>query len=131
MKFVAAMLVLALASAGPAQAAICHQQVALRDDPRWAPRDRRNCHECDFNVVGVGPGAELRWNYAPLAEIMLPQYLEIVAAMQPRPATVLLIGRAADCALLARVVAAIEAHADCGPGEQCPFGLPPPLRIRR
>lgn len=61
---------------------------------------------------------------------MLAQYLEIVANMQPRPVTLLLIGRAADCALLARVVAAIEAHADCGPGERC-FGLPPPLRIRR
>lgn len=133
MKFVPAMLFLALASTGPARAAICLQQAELAADPRWAPQDGDNCHGCDFNYVGVGPGERLRWNGAELTEARLDQYLEIVANMQPRPVTLLLIGRAADCALLARIVAAIETHGDCGPGERCAFGLalpsrPPPRR---
>lgn len=128
MKSVPAMLLLALASVGPARAAICHQQVELSADPRWAPRDRDNCELCDFNYVGVGPGTLLRWNGAAVTEATLAQYLEIVADMQPRPITLLLIGRAADCALLARIVAAIETHADCGRGERCAFGLALPRR---
>jgi len=131
MKFVPAMLFLALASIAPARAAICPQQVTLRDDPRWAPIDSDNCGHCDFNFVGVGPGDQLRWNGAPVAEATLARYLEIVSLTEPRPVTLLLIGRAADCALLARIVAAIETQTGCGAGEQC-FGLPPaPLRTRR
>jgi hypothetical protein len=133
MKMLAAALLLALAFAGPARAAICHQQVELAADPRWAPQDGDNCDMCDFNYVGVGPGERLRWNGADVSETTLAQYLEIVANMEPRPVTLLLIGRAADCALLARIVTAIETHGDCGPGERCAFGLalptrPPPRR---
>lgn len=65
MKSVLAMLLLALASIGPARAATCPQLAALQADPRWAPLDSDNCRHCDFNFVGVGPGAELRWNHAP------------------------------------------------------------------
>jgi hypothetical protein len=131
MKFVPAMF-LALAATGPARAAICPQQVALRDDPRWTPQDSDNCDMCDFNYVAVGPGDRLRWNGADLTEARLAQYLEITANMEPRPVTLLLIGRAADCARLARIVTAIETHGECY-GERCTFGLalpqrPPPRR---
>jgi hypothetical protein len=125
-------LILALACIVPARAAICHQQVELSADPRWARQDGDNCDMCDFNYVGVGPGERLRWNGAELTEARLAQYLEIVANMEPRPVTLLLIGRAADCALLARIVAAIETRGECY-GERCTFGLalpqrPPPRR---
>lgn len=131
MKFVAAMLLLALASAGPARAAICLQQAELAADPRWAPRDGDNCHQCEFNYVSVGPGERLRWNGADLTEARLAHHLEITANMEPRPVTLLLIGRAADCALLARIVAAIEAHGECHGGERCTFGLALPVRPGR
>ena len=127
-------MVLALTCIVPARAAICHQPAELAADPRWAPQDGDNCDNCEFNYVAVGPGLRLRWNGADLTEARLAQYLEFVANMEPRPVTLLLIGRAADCALLARIVAAIETHADCGPGERCAFGLAlpqrPPLRRR-
>jgi hypothetical protein len=133
MKSVLVMLLLVLTSIGPARAAICLQQAELAADPRWTARNGDNCHLCVLNYVAAGPGTRLRWNGAELTEARLAQYLEITSFMEPRPVTLLLIGRAADCALLARTVAAIETHADCGPGERCPFGLalpsrPPPRR---
>lgn len=131
MKLVVAMLLLALASIAPARAATCPQEVQLRADPRWAPRDGENCHHCSFNIVGVGPGALMRWNGVATTEATLARYLGLIAPMQPPPVTLLRIEARADCALLARTVAAIERHAGCGADEICTFGLARNFRPRR
>lgn len=133
MKFVVAMLLLALTSIAPAQAATCPQQAQLRADPRWTPRDEENCHHCIFNIVVAGPTDLLLWNGSPVTEARLATFLRRGARLDPPPVTLLLIhngSNGADCALLARVVAAIERHGECY-GDHCPFGLAPPRRPPR
>jgi hypothetical protein len=132
----AAAPLLALACIVPAQAATCPQETQLRADPRWAPPDNGTIHERDSYVVFVGPGAGLYWNGADVTEAAMATYLGLVAKLFPRPVTLLGINKGADCALLARVVTAIEAHALADCEEDCGFELavpdpPPPPEARR
>jgi hypothetical protein len=125
-----AVFLLAFASITPAQAESCPLEARLRADPRWAPLDNGFIPERDSNTVFVGPGAELRWNGGDATEAVLATYLGLVAKMSPRPVTLLGIQKGADCALLSRVVAAIEAHAPADCEVDCRFELavpgPPP-----
>jgi hypothetical protein len=121
---------LALACIVPARAATCPQEAQLRADPRWPPLDDEHCHHCLVKIVGVGRNGLLLWNGAPVTEARLADYLGDGAERDPSLVTMLWIGVDADCALLARVVAAIETHAECD-GEYCPFGLAPDAPPRR
>jgi hypothetical protein len=130
MKVLPAAL-LTLASVVPAQAASCPQEVRVRADPRWAPPGIGTIVErIGTNVVFVGPGASLYWNGADVTEAKLATYLGLVAKLVLRPDTLLGINEGADCALLARVVTAIEAHAPADCEYECGFELhvpePPP-----
>jgi hypothetical protein len=135
MKSVAAAFLLTLACIAPAQAATCPQEARLRADPRW--NDSEDCELCVFNIVAVGPGAGLRWNGDAVTEARLARYLGIGAELPVPPVTLLRIANGADCALLSRVVAVIEQHANCGVDEICNFGMerdippPPPLPTER
>jgi opacity protein-like surface antigen len=131
MKSVAAASLLALASIAPAQAATCPQEARLRADPRWAPPDSGSVVErAGTYVVVVGAGATLYWSGSAVTEAKLATYLGLAAKQVLRYDILLGIHERADCALLARVVTAIEAHAPADCGDDCGFELyvpgPPP-----
>ena len=135
MKSVPAAFLLALAAIAPAQAATCPQEARLRADPRWAPPDSDNRQHCLDLYRLRRPRRLLLWNGADVTEARLATYLGLAAKLVLRPVTLLGIHEGADCALLARVVAAIEAHAPTDCEDDCGFELhvpePPPPGDKR
>ena len=127
---VIALAIAALGVAAPARAANCPAEAALRADPRW--RDRE-CELCVINQVYVGPGLGLHWNGAGATLPTINRYLTILQHMNPVPYVQLVVRRGADCAMIARVRAAIEHALPCEPGYHCAFALvderslPPPF----
>ena len=133
-----ALAIVALGIVSPASAAICPAEASLRADPHWRDRD---CELCVINQVYVGPGTTLHWNGAEATLPTINRYLTILHHMNPVPYVQLILRRGADCAMIARVRAAIEHALPCEPGYHCGFALvderslppssPAPRRRRR
>lgn len=75
------------------------------------------------NLIQIDKAGTLSWNGSRIEELILSQYMMLIAAMTPRPQTHLEVDPAAPCATVARIVAMMAHAVDCRRG--CRYRVTP------